>query len=276
MDLVSGTNSLLVRPFEIALFGGRAKGGETSLSFDPATGGLTGVAALKLEDLDLSRLPGIQASPPLRGNFGAEFGKIDLKAEKIAFEGDGRLAIFGGTAKVFNISVLNPFLPGRTLRCDADFEGIDLEKLTDVVPFGRVTGTVRGEVRGLALSYGQPEAFSFRVESVRRKGIGQKFSLRAVNNLSVISSGEKTAVVSSQWWLRFVSSFNYSKIGIASTLKNDVFTLHGTIVEKGVEYLVKKSSLFGISVVNRMPDKTISFKDMVLRLRRVGESGAVQ
>jgi len=35
---------------------------------------------------------------------------------------------------------------------------------------------------------------------------------------------------------------------------------------------VRRSRLFGIDVVNQMPGKTISFKDMVQRLRRVGES----
>ena len=32
-----------------------------------------------------------------------------------------------------------------------------------------------------------------------------------------------------------------------------MFTLSGTIKEKGVEYLVKRSWLFGISVVNKKP-----------------------
>jgi hypothetical protein len=35
---------------------------------------------------------------------------------------------------------------------------------------------------------------------------------------------------------------------------------------------VKKPSLFGISVVNREPGKSISFKEMTGRLKRVGQS----
>jgi hypothetical protein len=48
--------------------------------------------------------------------------------------------------------------------------------------------------------------------------------------------------------------------------------LNGTIVENGVEYLVKKPALFGINVINRMPEKKISFKEMIARLKRVERS----
>jgi len=35
---------------------------------------------------------------------------------------------------------------------------------------------------------------------------------------------------------------------------------------------VKKPALFGINVINRMPEKLISFKEMTSRLKRVGQS----
>jgi len=74
--------------------------------------------------------------------------------------------------------------------------------------------------------------------------------------------------------MRFVRGFRYQKLGIVSTLHNDTFTLNGTIHEGGVEYLMKKPALFGISVVNREPNKKISFKEMVGRLKRIGQSGS--
>ena len=161
---------------------------------------------------------------------------------------------------------------GRTLSCDVDFKDLNLEKVTDSIPFGRVTGILKGEIKDLAFSYGQPERFIMQIESIKRKGVSQKFSLSAVNDLAVISSGEKTSVSPSTGITRFVSTFRYKKIGIYCSLKNDMFTLRGTIREKGIEYLVKKSWLFGISVVNRNPKSQISFKDMMGRLKRIGQS----
>ena len=51
-----------------------------------------------------------------------------------------------------------------------------------------------------------------------------------------------------------------------------MFTLSGTIKEKGVEYLVKRSWLFGVGVVNKKPRNRIRFKDMMDRLKRIGQS----
>jgi len=110
------------------------------------------------------------------------------------------------------------------------------------------------------------------MESVRRKGIPQKFSVGAVNDLAVLSSGEATAVSTGKGFSGLVSTFRYNRIGIYCSLKNDMFTLRGTIREKGVEYLVKKSWLFGISVINKNPQNRISFSDMLSRLKRIGRS----
>ena len=155
---------------------------------------------------------------------------------------------------------------------DAQVEGLDLGRLTDSVPFGEVTGVVDISLEGFALSYGQPESFALTIRSVPTKGVPQKFSVKAVDNLSVISSGGPSAAPSSSFLTRLVRSFNYSRIGIACSLRNDVFTLRGTIVENGVQYLVRRAALFGIDVVNAKPVNTISFKDMLGRLERVGRS----
>jgi hypothetical protein len=77
---------------------------------------------------------------------------------------------------------------------------------------------------------------------------------------------------SSSFFTRLISSFGYERIGISCSLENDVFTLRSTIVEGGVHYLVRRSPLFGIDVVNRRPVNRISFKDMIGRLQRVGQS----
>jgi hypothetical protein len=143
--------------------------------------------------------------------------------------------------------------------------------MTDALPFGRVTGIVRAEIEGLAFSYGQPESFRFRLESVKKEGVRQTFSLKAVDSLTILSQGEG-AVPSQSFFLRFVPAFPYERIGIQCSLKNDVFLLGGLIEEDGVEYLVRRARPFGINIINRDPSKMISFKDMVSRLKRIGDS----
>jgi hypothetical protein len=197
---------------------------------------------------------------------------LDITSARITTTGRAEVDIFGGRIVIRDLSVSAPFEAGRAISCDVDLQDIDLKQLTDVVPFGAVTGIIRGQVLGLTITYGQPQSFSLSLESVPRKGVAQTFSLKAVNDLTILSSGGKAATGSSPFWMKFMRGFRYAKIGIVSTLRNDTFTLNGTIHEKGLEYLVKRPGLFGIDVINRMPGTKISFKDMMSRLARIGRS----
>jgi hypothetical protein len=111
-----------------------------------------------------------------------------------------------------------------------------------------------------------------KIDSIERKGVSQKFSMKAVNDISIISSGDESSLPSMGFFGAFVSSFGYRRIGILCTLKNDVFTLRGTIRESGREYLVRRTAFFGIDVVNRKPENFIGFEDMLGRLKRIGKS----
>jgi hypothetical protein len=271
IPLHAGPNALSIGPFAVPLFGGRLELGRTVFRLDPATGAFAGVGSLALRDVDIAKFPIQSPEFNLTGKIQAEFPRLDIGPDRIAVSGRGEANIFGGQVVLRDLDVEKPFSALRTIALNVDLVDLDLKKLTDEVPFGEVTGIVRGEIRDLVISYGEPARFDFRIESVPRAGVPQTFSLKAVDNLTVLSSGQK-ASGGGGFWMSFVRGFRYSKLGIVSTLRNDTFTLGGTIHEGGTEYLVKKPSLFGISVVNREPGKKISFKEMTSRLKRVGQS----
>ena len=268
----AGTNALGVEPLSLELFGGRLELGRTVFRYDPADGSFRGLGSLALRDLDIARFPIQSPQFRLTGKIRADFPRLDIGSRLVAVSGRGEADVFGGTVVLRDLSVADPFMPGRAISLNVDLVELDLKRLTDEVPFGEVTGIVSGEIRGLVITYNQPARFDFRLESVPRKGVPQTFSLKAVDNLTVLSSGESASVGTGNFWMRFIRGFRYEKLGIVSTLRNDTFTLNGTIREGGIEYLVKKPALFGISVVNREPDKVISFKEMTGRLKRVGQS----
>ncbi|HOW85676.1 MAG TPA: hypothetical protein P5119_00775 [Candidatus Aminicenantes bacterium] len=268
--LRGGPNALGLEPFGLDLYGGRLELGRTTFRFDPASGSFRGAGSLALRGLDISRFPVASPQFKLTGKIEADFPRLDIGPDKIAVSGRGEASVFGGKVVLRDLAVADPFAAGRSISLNIDLVDLDMKKLTDEVPFGEVTGIVRGEVRDLVLSYGQPERFVFRIESVPRRGVPQTFSLKAVDNLTVLSSGEKASGGTGGFWMKFIRGFRYQKLGIVSTLRNDTFTLNGTIHEGGVEYLVKKPPLFGINVVNREPGKKISFKEMTSRLKRVG------
>jgi hypothetical protein len=272
VSLRVGTNSFAIEPLALELFGGRLELGRTTFRVDPQSGALRGIGSVALREIDISRFPIQSPQFKLTGKIRAEFPRLDISSREIAISGRGEADVFGGKVVLRDLTVARPFAANRSISLNIDLLDLDLKKLTDEVPFGEVTGIVSGEVRNLVISYGQPERFDFRLESVPRKGVAQTFSLKAVDNLTVLSSGQQASAGTGGFWMSLVRGFRYQKLGLVSTLRNDTFTLNGTIHEGGVEYLVKKPALFGISVINREPDKVISFKEMTNRLKRVGRS----
>jgi len=272
ISMRAGVNALAIEPLSLELYGGRLELGRTTVRLDPGSGSFRGVGSLALRDIDIAKFPIQSPQFKLTGKVQAEFPRLDIGSDRIAISGRGEASVFGGKIVLRDLAVSEPFTTGRSISLNVDLVDLDMKKLTDEVPFGEVTGIVSGEIRDLVITYGQPESFNFRIESVPRKGVSQTFSLKAVDNLTVLSSGQQASGGTSNFWMSFIRGFRYQKLGIVSTLHNDTFTLNGTIHDGGTEYLVKKPALFGISVVNREPNKSISFKEMTSRLKRVGQS----
>ena len=272
LDLHAAKNRFETEPLTLDIFGGQATLGKCVLTIDPEIPSINGLLSFSLAGLDLSQLPVQSDQFSLRGTVLIDLPRVELNPDEILTQGKAELKMFDTTILVEDIRATKPFTKNRTIYCNIKFDDLNLEQLTNTIPFGRVTGILKGEVKDLTISYGQPESFILSLESVKTKGVPQKFSLGAVNDLSIISSGESSAIASNKGFTKFISDFGYQKIGIFCSLKNDSFSLRGTIREKGVEYLVKRSWLFGISVVNKKPKNRIRFKDMMSRLERIGQS----
>jgi hypothetical protein len=162
------------------------------------------------------------------------------------------------------------FSAGRSFGGDVRFDGIDLEAITDKIGVGKMTGTIRGFAEDLAFEYGQPSRFVFKVETDPTRNGAGKISVDAIKNLSIISTGSPAiSSILNSGVNRFFKEYPYSRIGIACTLENDLFTLRGTIHEGGTEYLVRRALFRGIDVINQNPENSISFKDMQERISRI-------
>ena len=272
IDFLSARNLYLLFPVEVGLWGAKLDLGPSVLSISPASLAVRGVSTLALADLDFSKLPFTSESFKLEGKASIPRNSLEMTPREFRFNGRLLADLFGGKLILDELRITDVFSPGRRIVFQAQLEELDLGKLTSAVPFGDVTGIVDILLKDFALSYGQPESFALTVTSVARKGVSRKFSLKAVDNLSVISSGGPSAAPSSSFFTKLVHSFNYSRIGIACSLRNDVFHLQGTVIEGGIQYLVRRATFFGIDVVNAKPVNTISFKDMLGRLERVGQS----
>jgi len=222
--------------------------------------------AAELDGLDLSRIAGTKS---IEGRLGGVLDPVILGPERMTAAGELTGDLFGGRLDVRRVTVERPFSTGPEIGADLNVDRIDLERLSTALGVGRITGRLSGSIAGLRVAFGQPVAFHLKMASVPAEGVSQSVSLKAVNSISLLSTGSASSGMGISMMATFFREFPYEKIGFECGLNNDVFTVRGLIHEDGVEYLVKRRFFAGINVVNGNPDNRIGFSDMLERANRV-------
>jgi hypothetical protein len=221
-----------------------------------------------LEKLDLSELP----TDPIRlqGELSGELSSITADSERLDAEGEVRGAFFGGELDARGFMALRPFSEGRVLGVnEVTVTGIELTPLSKALEIGLITGRLDVGLKDYRQAYGQPVHFELSAETREVEDVPRKVSLKAVNSISVMGTGSGLGDVGVGMFASFFETFSYEAMGVYCSLENDVFRVRGLIQEGGVEYLIKKPLFFGINVVNRNPNNSILFSDMVERVQRV-------
>jgi hypothetical protein len=189
---------------------------------------------------------------------------------RIASEGRAVIHIFGGDIEATNFFAENITASSRRFGGDITFRNINLEEVTRKIAIGKMTGIIQGSLKNLVVEYGQPASFTLEVESVEARGIAQRISMDAIQNISILGTGAGSAL--NRGIAQFFKEYPYSKIGFRCVLNNDQFSVNGTIHEDGTEYLVRRGFLRGVDVVNQNPHNVISFRDMEERTERIFRS----
>jgi hypothetical protein len=228
--------------------------------------------SLAMEKLDIGLLGRDMAGVDLTGTLRADFPIIKYQDGAWTAQGNAVAEVFGGEVDAGNISARNLFSSSRKIAADINFKGINLEKVTEKIKIGKMTGIIQGSLRNFEIEYGQPSSFVLDLESVKTKGIGQKISVDAINNISIVGTGVGLGGILNAGIRRFFREYPYSKIGLHCTLENDNFSIRGSVHEGGKEYLVRRAFLRGVDVINQNPQNVISFKDMQERIRRISQA----
>jgi hypothetical protein len=239
---------------------------------EPLSAGFRLRMAAELDGLDLSRIAGDNSV--FEGRLAGILDPVTIGRERMTAAGSLTGDLFGGRLDVRRVTVERLFSAGREIGADVTVDRIDLERFSAALGVGRITGRLSGSIMGLRVAYGQPVAFDLKMASVPAKGVRQSVSLKAVNSISLVSTGTALSGLGTSLMTTFFREFSYEKIGFECGLVNDVFTVRGSIHEDGVEYLVKRGFFAGIDVINRNPDNRIGFSDMLERAKRVTGEGS--
>ena len=194
---------------------------------------------------------------------------MEGKGGVLKSHGDIKARIFDGEVILSDLGISGIFSSAPVFKLSARWDGLSLEEITSGTPFGKIEGALRGHIKDLEIAYGQPQRFDLLLETVKKKGVAQKISVRAVDSIARIGGGQSPFMGLAGAFSTLFKKFPYKKIGVHATLENDIFRINGTIREDGQEYLVKRGGFSGVNVVNQNPDNRIRFKDMVKRIKRI-------
>jgi hypothetical protein len=227
--------------------------------------GLLVTGHFSIDGVDLAQLTGELGQPPMTGRLNADLGRIRYQGGLLSSAGEVRIDAFGGRIHIDQICLDISNLSYPQLTAEIDFEAIDLYQLTQTFSFGAMNGIVDGYIHELRLFGTTPAKFTARVES-RLEG-RRNISVKALNNLSILSQGGFSAALSRGVY-RFIDFYRYRKIGIAGKLERDVFHLQGIARSDKDRYLVDGGALPPkINIIS--PPTAISFSEMLKRLQRV-------
>jgi len=229
----------------------------------------TGETTLRISHLGLDNFLRALFTEELAATLHGEKLKLRLRDNRLESSGPLHLDTFAGEVTVESFGMNQVVSPFRTYTLDVRWDDLNLEKLTGLTGFGRVTGHVRGHVRNLEMAGGMPVSFDLAIESLPRRQTRRTISVTAVENLTEISGGRSPFVGAGGIMASLFNTFPYEEMGIACYLENDFFTIRGTIVRDDQEYLVRRGWLGGINIINMHPDNRISWNDMLRRIQRI-------
>lgn len=227
----------LQTPLELAIWKGRTR--LTRFDWRPN--------AAKTERLDLAaNVAGVDMAAvsqsfgwtPFAGVLEGNISSMHWTGDRYALDGQWTIKAFGGTAQVDHLALQHPLGDSPGLSADVVLHQIDLASLADTFNFGAVTGKLDGAIAGLELAGGSPVAFKASLLAQN----GGRISLRAANNLSIITGGTPASGLQSAM-MRLFKTASYKRMGLNVALQNGVCTLSGLDGDAGGYSIVEGSGL---------------------------------
>jgi hypothetical protein len=206
---------------------------------------------------------------PVPGTVQGRLDVVNFSGDRMQTRGKVNVQAFGGEILVSNLGASGVFGSTPSFLLDATWRDINLAELTEGTPFEKVEGILKGEIRHLEVVGGEPQQFDLFMETTKTRDIPQKISVRALENIARIGGGASPFIGLAGAFTSLFKEFPYDKIAVQASLENDVFRIGGPLREGDKVYLVKRSGLSGVNVVNQDPNGRISFKDMMKRIKRV-------
>ncbi len=268
--LAQGDRLTLSGPMVVPLLEGEARLQSFALTGLLDGPGIAWQASAELSHLSLMSLSQRLDWPTISGELNGHIPGLSYRQGVMRLGGELSAEALGGEIRITDLTLRDPLGPVPVLEADARLRGLDLEQLTRTFSFGRITGLLDGEVKGLQLVGWQPSRFEARFHSPEGgAGPPRRISQRAVENLTELGNG--VAVGLSGTFLRFFEDFAYDRILLVVRLAGQNAELDGMPHPGGGYYLVRGRGLPRIDVVGR--NRRVAWRDLVDRLKNIRFEG---
>lgn len=264
----SGDGALRLRePLSLSILGGTAQFDHLAIR-PPAGGqGLDVRFGLTLGQLDVAQLSEALDWPAFTGELSGRIPEARYARDRLDFDGGLAMQLFGGSVTVSALSMERPFGVAPTLSGDIALDDIDLQSLTSAFDFGGITGKLDGRIDQLRLVDWQPVAFDAQLRTDRKRGVRQRISQRAVQDLSSVGDASLVTSLQSQL-IGLFDDFGYSRIGIGCQLIDEVCTMSGLGSAGEGFTIVRGSGIPRLTVVGF--NRRVDWPTLVERLAAVG------
>ncbi|MGE0482650.1 MAG: hypothetical protein AB7Q81_00775 [Gammaproteobacteria bacterium] len=245
---IAGEAIDLLEPVRVPLLGG-ALVVTTFMLRDYGSDDLALGLEATLEPIDLGQLTLALDWPPFAGTLAGRLPLLSYQHGLVTVGGTLEASAFDGKVQVEGLRITNPLGLVPEIEADIRLRNLDLEQVTQVVPFGRVSGRLDGDIAGLHLLKGEPVAFDARFGTPPDDDSRHRLSQRAVDTIARVAGG---GAVLSTTFLRVFEHFAYDKLGIACCLDNDICHMDGIAPAEDGYYIVKGALLPRVDLVGRV------------------------
>lgn len=226
-----------------------------------------------VEPINLAALCKALGWPEFAGTLGGQLPGLSVREDVWTVDGTLEAQAFDGRLRLDNLRAIQPFGVLPRVMADVELRRIDLERLTSAFSFGRITGRLDGEVKGLRLLNWSPVAFDARLYSTPGDRSKRRISQRAIDNISSIGGGPTGML--SRGFLSIFEDFAYARLGISCLLRDGVCQMAGVAPAKSKDgqqayYLVEGRLLPRINVVGY--SQRVSWNQVIEQLKALQAS----
>ena len=224
-----------------------------------------------LEPIDLAQLTLALDWPAFAGTLSGQLPLMRYEDGVVSVGGNLEAAAFDGAISVEGLTVRQPFGLVPEILATIRLRNLDLEQVTQVVPFGRVSGRLDGDIEGLHLLKGEPIKFNANFRTPKDDRSKHRLSQRAVDTISRVAGG---GAALSTTFLRVFKHFAYEKLGISCRLEDDICHMNGVEAADDGYYIVKGALIPRVDLIGRV--KQVQWSRLMQQLERALNEGEIK